>query len=586
MEKKLLQKKLLFLVCVGVTLLLPSLKATASLAEEIPRDLGFITATEYVVFLNEEASSDLDHLYDDKMSSEVEDGSIRRLGEPGNYHYEAISEKEFNPVLFLSQNRVAQYAFWKGSNISGNSATSHVDQELQLNQGVSTLPEMRMAGVAGTVVASLLQRLCKLLFVTAFLTNGRGAFAIENQPRMEEPLMQDAEEINPLYHEQNIVKENNFSGPVVFGGNVTIHYHDLGPALGEFEKQGRDLAEMKGQLEHLHQLVGVLVEQHSSSEEVRKTRDQAQELEKKEIAVRQIQHQLAGQIESALTEGELVLRENIKLGKKETFSEAAQWCDLYELVNRQLHRYESENNNGVSTEMVSFSSANPLYLFCHDIEKLTQQENILKDREETVSRKEADLGKQDLKLKNEQLAVEQEKLALTRRIALLELGEKKQEHKKEGPSSEKKDGGTFWSNTAVYGTAGAAVIGGVALYFCNRNSEGKIPKYTIGANGRTKSTSSKATRSRAVANRAAANEAVATIDPIDVIRDAKIGKDYAEKMRDKKAREKKHSYLPFKFDALGKKFQRAADVCEGGNIEEANNLLKAAQEERAGANLW
>lgn len=71
-----------------------------------------IIAADYSVFLNSVASSDPEHLYDNKMGSEPLSATIIRTGEEGAYHYSLIENQEKRPVSYIRETSASHFSDW------------------------------------------------------------------------------------------------------------------------------------------------------------------------------------------------------------------------------------------------------------------------------------------------------------------------------------------------------------------------------------------------------------------------------------------------------------------------------------------
>ena len=83
-----------------------------------------VTASEYAAFLNQNAATDPDHLYDEKMQTDPEVACILRLGKPGNYFYEVIAGKENFPVTYMSKTNKDFYCVATGLPTTETEATA------------------------------------------------------------------------------------------------------------------------------------------------------------------------------------------------------------------------------------------------------------------------------------------------------------------------------------------------------------------------------------------------------------------------------------------------------------------------------
>ncbi|MFI0348277.1 MAG: hypothetical protein ACH346_05860 [Chthoniobacterales bacterium] len=70
-----------------------------------------VTASEYANFLNQNAASDPDHLFDPKMETDPEASCIVRLGTPGTFHYEVIAGRENFSVCYVNEFDKENYSF-------------------------------------------------------------------------------------------------------------------------------------------------------------------------------------------------------------------------------------------------------------------------------------------------------------------------------------------------------------------------------------------------------------------------------------------------------------------------------------------
>lgn len=73
---------------------------------------GSVLACNYCNFLNEEAVSDPDFLYDPKMGSDAEVACIVRVGTAGKFHYEVIEGRENVLITFVNENDAVAYSHW------------------------------------------------------------------------------------------------------------------------------------------------------------------------------------------------------------------------------------------------------------------------------------------------------------------------------------------------------------------------------------------------------------------------------------------------------------------------------------------
>ncbi|MFI0347952.1 MAG: hypothetical protein ACH346_04155 [Chthoniobacterales bacterium] len=85
-----------------------------------------VTASDYCLFLNEVATTDAEHLYDEKMGSDPVTASIVREGTPGDYRYFVIATREKEPISFVNEKDKAAYGEWLASQESEKTAE---DQE-------------------------------------------------------------------------------------------------------------------------------------------------------------------------------------------------------------------------------------------------------------------------------------------------------------------------------------------------------------------------------------------------------------------------------------------------------------------------
>ncbi|MFI0348455.1 MAG: hypothetical protein ACH346_06805 [Chthoniobacterales bacterium] len=68
-----------------------------------------VTAAQYCDFLNQNAATDLSHLYDDSMATDPEAACIVRVGAPGRWHYQVIASRENFPVVYVNGINEARY---------------------------------------------------------------------------------------------------------------------------------------------------------------------------------------------------------------------------------------------------------------------------------------------------------------------------------------------------------------------------------------------------------------------------------------------------------------------------------------------
>ena len=124
------------------------LQPTASESTISPTEaISKITASKYCAFLNAVAANDPHHLYDEKMSIDLEGQCILRSGAVGSYSYSVIQGKENNQISFHSNLNAMRYCNWQenGSITSFSPSqniniTEHGSYELQDDQLVAINP--------------------------------------------------------------------------------------------------------------------------------------------------------------------------------------------------------------------------------------------------------------------------------------------------------------------------------------------------------------------------------------------------------------------------------------------------------------
>ena len=71
-----------------------------------------VTATQYSDFLNHEAVTDSNHLYNEAMETDPASACIVRFGQPGSYYYEVIAGRENFAVTYVNKNDEEIYSIW------------------------------------------------------------------------------------------------------------------------------------------------------------------------------------------------------------------------------------------------------------------------------------------------------------------------------------------------------------------------------------------------------------------------------------------------------------------------------------------
>lgn len=112
----------------------------SSAVSESAEGIAAPSVSSYCDFLNETAVVDLEHRYDDKMTTELGSACIQRSGTSGDYHYDVIIGKENVPITFISMLDAIQYGDWKNKTFLAEApnflccrATGNVDPELKSN---------------------------------------------------------------------------------------------------------------------------------------------------------------------------------------------------------------------------------------------------------------------------------------------------------------------------------------------------------------------------------------------------------------------------------------------------------------------
>lgn len=97
-----------------------------------------VTASDYCFYLNEVASLDPSHLYDEKMSSDSSVASIIRRGEAGAYSYFVMTGREKMPMHFVSRINEALYCNWLQSHSGEKGIENEADRFDEIN---GTIPK-------------------------------------------------------------------------------------------------------------------------------------------------------------------------------------------------------------------------------------------------------------------------------------------------------------------------------------------------------------------------------------------------------------------------------------------------------------
>ncbi|MFI0347915.1 MAG: hypothetical protein ACH346_03960 [Chthoniobacterales bacterium] len=79
-----------------------------------------VTAAEYCDFLNQNAASDPDNLFDEKMEANPETACVVRLGTPGKYYYQVIAGRGNFPVMYVNDLGKEKYCTEKDNIISND----------------------------------------------------------------------------------------------------------------------------------------------------------------------------------------------------------------------------------------------------------------------------------------------------------------------------------------------------------------------------------------------------------------------------------------------------------------------------------
>lgn len=91
---------------------------TATSSDSVSDAQQLITVADYAAFLNEVATTDESHLYDEKMGSDASVACIVREGSLGSYSYHVIEGQEDHPVAYLNEVRAAFYEYWFNNDLS------------------------------------------------------------------------------------------------------------------------------------------------------------------------------------------------------------------------------------------------------------------------------------------------------------------------------------------------------------------------------------------------------------------------------------------------------------------------------------
>lgn len=142
-----------------------------------------MTVEGYCEFLNEVATSDPLHLYDEKMATDLSTACIVRMGGPGHYTYEVIPRRNDALLSFVSWDTVSEYCKWTGhseqlvqQSEDGEGMMENIDPSLKANilhVGLITAVSLSEESSAPAFRSALEEKITGGIFVLGLLLIGR-----------------------------------------------------------------------------------------------------------------------------------------------------------------------------------------------------------------------------------------------------------------------------------------------------------------------------------------------------------------------------------------------------------------------------
>lgn len=191
-----------------------------------------LTVKEYFSFLNTHAATDLLHLYDEKMRTDVSNCFMIREGIPGAYQYNFFLEDADKPIVFVSANDVLSY-FHLIDQTSFTFDFHGRDQDLELKSNqihfsyIAFFPEERktVGGLSASLSEVIGEMICIMCSSQLKLTPDNLIIPIEEARRNCTPLESELEgslpkelsNINPtglksVLRQQTVTTENASTG--------------------------------------------------------------------------------------------------------------------------------------------------------------------------------------------------------------------------------------------------------------------------------------------------------------------------------------------------------------------------------------